>query len=217
MRFAGMPEAMVIKHWRQDWTWEDPVMLRYLGHATWKRERIAPVAVAGCWTQTVYGVGDEPRYSSFGKWEHDQHVSVWSGDQHWRPRPRREKSIRKDYELLEGRHRITITPDGWTLWQNNRKVVVGEDHVVAVNGRISEEIVFERYQRLSDFDWSPGIMTWEQEKEEWVAIRAAWETVLSQPTVKLYGEENVGKVLLETVANEPPGSGAKEVLKSVVK
>ncbi len=217
MRFAGHPGAMVVKHWRQDWTYEDPVLLRYLGHATWKRETINKEDVTGCWTQTVYGVGDEPRYSSYGRWRHDNLVSSWTGSEHWRPRPRREKSVRDDYELLEGYHRISILPDGWTLFQDNRKVVMDEKFVIPHDGRVANELGFERYQRLDDFDWSDGEKQWEAEKQEWAAIRKAWDEVLSEPQVTLYGEENVGKTLLETVMSEPPGSGAKEVKNAVVK
>ncbi len=216
MRFDGHPGAMVVKHWRQDWTWEDGHMLRYLGHAQWEREQLPPEAVKGCWTQIVYGVGDEPRYSSVGKWQHDLQVSSWTGDQHWRPRPRREKSIRKDYDVLEGHHRITITPDGWTLWQDNRKVVVSETGVVPIDGRIAAEIGFERYQRLDDFDWTPGITAWDEEKERWAAVRDVWKEVLTE-RVRLSGEETVGVSLLEAVANETPDSGPAEVREAVVK
>jgi hypothetical protein len=217
MRFAGMDEVMVVKHWRQDWTWQDGDLLRYQGRAQWKHERVDPALMGGCWSQAVYGVGDEPRYETYGRWSHDPRVSSWTSDRHWRPRPRREKTVRKDYDVLEGVHRITITPDGWVLWQDNRKIALAEDGTVPVDGPISAEIGLERYQRLDGFDWSPGIAAWEKEKDRWAAVRSAWQEVLVADTVRLTGEETVGVSLLEAVAEEPADAGPAEVRAAVVK
>ncbi len=217
MRFAGMDEAMVVKHWRQDWTWQDSDLLRYRGRAKWRHERLTPAEAAGCWSQAVYGVGDEPRYETFGRWSHDAQTSSWSSDRHWRPRPLREKNVRKDYDVIEGIHRITITPDGWVLWQDNRKLKLEDNGTVPLDGYLASEIGLERYQRLDGFDWTPGIAKWEKEKERWAHVRDTWHEVLSADAVHLIGEESVGKSLLDTVAEGEADAGPKEVREAVVK
>jgi hypothetical protein len=217
MRFAGHDEAMVVKHWRQDWTWQDSDLLRYRGRATWRHEKLTPEEAAGCWSQAVYGVGDEPRYETFGRWSHDGEMSAWTSDRHWRPRPRREKTVRQDYDVLDGVHRITITPDGWVLWQDNRKLKLAEDGTPMRDGLIAAEIGLERYQRLDGFDWQPGIDLWEQEKAEWAAVRDTWSDVLASENVRLSGEETVGVALLEAVAGADPQAGPQVVKDAVIK
>jgi hypothetical protein len=217
MRFAGQEEAAVVKHWRQDWTWQDSDLLRYRGRAKWRHERVDPNEAAGTWSQAVYGVGDEPRYETFGRWSHDGEISSWTSDRHWRPRPRREKTVRQDYDVLEGVHRITITPDGWVLWQDNRKLKLAEDGTVPLDGYLASEIGLERYQRLDAFDWKPGIDLWEQEKAEWAVVRETWHEVLAADNVHLSGEETVGVALLEAVGGEDPLAGPKTVREAVVK
>lgn len=217
MRFAGQAEAGVVKHWRQDWTWQDSDLLRYRGRAKWRHEKLTPDEAAGCWSQAVYGVGDEPRYETFGRWTHDGEISSWTSDRTWRPRPRREKTIRQDYDVIEGIHRITITPDGWVLWQDNRKLKLAEDGTVPSDGYLAAEIGLERYQRLDGFDWKPGIDLWEKEKAEWAAVRATWHDVLAADVVHLTGEETVGVALLEAVAEDDPQAGPQAVQAAVVK
>ena len=217
MRFAGQEEAMVVKHWRQDWTWQDSDLLRYRGRAKWRHERVDPNEAAGTWSQAVYGVGDEPRYETFGRWSHDGEVSSWTSDRHWRPRPRREKSVRQDYDVMEGVHRITITPDGWVLWQDNRKLKLAENGTVPLDGYLASEIGLERYQRLDGFDWKPGVDLWDQEKAEWAVVRETWHEMLSTDNVHLTGEETIGVALLEAVGGEDPLAGMKAVRDAVVK
>nr|MBA3937151.1 hypothetical protein [Planctomycetota bacterium] len=174
MRFAGSPEVAVIKHWRQAWTWQDGDLLRYRGFATWEHELMPAARVTGCWTQTVSGVGDEPRYATVGRWRHEGTLSEWESDRTWRPLPRREVSVRKDYQALDGSHRITITPDGWVLWQDNRKLTLSAAGTPGPQGWLASEIGLERYQRISGFDWQPGEDAWKSEAPLWEQVRAAW-------------------------------------------
>ena len=58
----GMPtEPMVMKHWRQDWSYEDDVVFSFKGNLTWEREELSPSNVSGSWTQAVFQVDDSPR------------------------------------------------------------------------------------------------------------------------------------------------------------
>ena len=78
----------------------------------------------GAWVQSVYQVDDSPRYAASGRWEHSDSFSTWISDETWRPLPRREFSVRKDYQVLVGTNRHTITPTGWVQEENNLKLAL---------------------------------------------------------------------------------------------
>lgn len=97
VKMEGFKKAHVIKHWRQDWTYEDPVILNYQGHRIWKKKNLPHSAVKGKWSQAVYQVDDSPRYKTYGAWIHYPNFSQWTGMESNRPLPRREFSVRSDY------------------------------------------------------------------------------------------------------------------------
>jgi hypothetical protein len=47
-------EPMVMKHWRQDWKYEDSVINTYAGNNTWVYNRIPSNKKTGSWSQSVY-------------------------------------------------------------------------------------------------------------------------------------------------------------------
>jgi hypothetical protein len=117
MRFESdegeISEPMVVKHWRQDWRYEDTATHDYQGHGVYERHNHREEDIRGYWTQTVYQVDDSPRYEAMGKWHHRTGLSEWQSTEKRRPLPRREFSVRNDYQVLLGRHRITMTYSGW--------------------------------------------------------------------------------------------------------
>ena len=115
----------VMKHWRQDWTWQDAEIHAYAGYSTWQREKSSHPE--GRWSQAVFQVDDSPRYKVMGAWTHSGGLSTWRSDNCPRPLPRREFSVRKDYNVLEGFHEITLAPNGWIHVQNNRKLQLEPD------------------------------------------------------------------------------------------
>src|SRR5262249_6412537 len=116
----------VTKHWRQEWRYEARSLLAYRGRNTWETEHLTPAQVKGTWTQSVYQVDDSPRYAASGRWQHFGNVSTWQSSTTWRPLPRREFSVRKDYDVLVGTNRHTITPTGWVQEEDNLKVVLDD-------------------------------------------------------------------------------------------
>ncbi|MEM8495668.1 MAG: DUF6607 family protein, partial [Planctomycetota bacterium] len=70
-------EPVVVKHWRQDWTYEDTTLIAFRGNNTWERVELDPAEVKGTWSQAVYQVDDSPRYESFGTWQHIGDRSAW--------------------------------------------------------------------------------------------------------------------------------------------
>jgi len=104
-------EPLLQRHWRQEWRYEADRLLAYEGANTWARRPVQGER-RGAWTQTVLQVDDSPRYAARGRWEHSETNSTWISDETWRPLPRREFSVRKDYQVLVGTNRHSITPLG---------------------------------------------------------------------------------------------------------
>ena len=171
----------VTKHWRQEWRYEDPELLTYRGHETWAKERIPRDAVRGTWTQAVSQVDDSPRYEAYGRWQHFGNVSTWESSPTWRPLPRREFSVRKDYDVLIGTNRHTITPTGWVQEEDNLKVVLDDrGRPAAAEPVLAKEIGLNRYERLTDFDDSAGRRYQERTEPFWNEVRAAWDDVAAR-------------------------------------
>jgi hypothetical protein len=169
----------VTKHWRQDWRYEARDLLVYRGNNTWAHERLRPEQAHGTWTQSVFQVDDSPRYSGYGRWEHFGNVSTWRSSTTWRPLPRREFSVRKDYQVLVGTNRHTITPTGWVQQEENLKVVLdARGRPVASDPVVSEEVGLNRYERLAQFDDSAGRRYAQRTGRFWNEVRSAWADVI---------------------------------------
>jgi len=165
-------EGKVIKHWRQDWTFEADHRLEFSDDQTWARVELPEDQTDGAWTQCVYGVADTPRYCGTGNWNHRYGNATWTSDRTWRPLPRREYTTREDYTALNVENRHTITPEGWTHEQDNSKVV-------RVDGRTEQVLVrefgFNNYKRNPDFDFTPAYEYWDETAEYWARVRWTWQ------------------------------------------
>jgi hypothetical protein len=166
----------VVKHWRQDWTWQDRDLREYAGGRTWKARRLSEREARGAWTQAVYEVNDGPRYESVGRWTHDGEYSSWQSATTWRPLPRREYTTRSDYDVLLAVNRHAITPWGWVHEQDNTKW----DRADAT-GRpyIAREIGVNEYRRISSFDFAPARAYVERTRGYWRAVREQWSRELA--------------------------------------
>lgn len=163
----------VQKHWRQDWQYEPQAQLEYRGFRRWQARKLPAGERRGAWSQTVYQVDDSPRYASTGRWRHDGQASVWEGGEAWRPLPRREHTVRSDYQVLAGRNRHTVLPTGWVHEQDNVKLVV-EEPQRRVTGRRAREVGVNRYERLSGFDFAAGDAYWNATAPFWGLVRQGW-------------------------------------------
>src|SRR6185369_2619465 len=167
LRVAGKEsEPLVQRHWRQEWRYEAGKLLAYEGANTWAARPVGESR--GAWTQTVLQVDDSPRYAARGRWEHGETNSTWLSDETWRPLPRREFSVRKDYQVLVGTNRHTITPLGWVQEENNLKMVLAEKRAIA------REYGVARYERIRDFDFEPARRYFAATEPFWAEVRAAW-------------------------------------------
>lgn len=185
---------MVMKHWRQDWTYEDNELQTFRGNSTWAHEKLKPQRVKGKWTQAVFQVDDSPRYEVVGEWNHTGGMSAWRSDSCWRPLPRREFSVRSDYQVLQGVHELTITANGWVHTQQNQKVALGEKGKITIVG---QELGVNRYERISEPSLKAAETTWEKTGEYWKEVRAAWANVFEKhPAFSLKSEVD-GKKLYQ--------------------
>lgn len=211
----------VTKHWRQDWQFAPASRFVYCGENTWQRVPVTAEDGEGAWSQSVFQVDDSPRYSGVGQWQHFGNYSTWAGGEGWRPLPRREYSVRDDYQVLAGTNRHTITPTGWVHEQQNNKVALeagGEPR--SGNPVVGREFGFNRYELIRDFDFSPGDRYLAATESLWKAVRAEWNALLSQAEpIRLKGAPDRDRMFLplfemaeELESREPPDAAATREL-----
>ena len=164
------------KHWRQDWTYEDSKILNYRNDKIW--DLLIVDDYQNTWSQSVYQVDDSPRYESYGMWLHSEEGSRWISKATPRPLPRREFSVRNDYSLLSGLNKITVMPWGWVMEELNEKIIFP-------NKYHGSEFGIARYQRISNYDFTPARDYWDDTKEYWSIVRDKWSEILSQDKVCL--------------------------------
>lgn len=186
----------VVKHWAQIWTFEDTEILQFQGKRVWTTRVLAPEEVKGKWSQRVTQVDDSPRYEGIGAWIHNGQSSEWSATSN-RPLPRREHSMRKDYDLLVVTNRHTITPAGWFHEQDNTKWVKrdGQEYPLC------REVGLNPYRRITGHDFSKANDYWTKTAGFWKEVRGVWEEITPrQGSVKFSLKEDAGR--LEDVIEE---------------
>ena len=169
------PNGHVTKHWRQDWTFEAPSRFEFVADQTWRVRELAPEETAGKWTQCVFEVSDAPRYCGTGAWNHKYGNATWTSDRSWRPLPRREHTVREDYNALNVENRHTITPFGWTHEQDNTKTVRDGEQTVRT---LTREFGFNDYRRTTATDFGPAYRYWQATAPFWADVRARWQAAL---------------------------------------
>ena len=174
---TAMP-PMVTKHWRQDWQFEPDARVDHLGGHRWQRVPVAAQDAAGRWAQTVWQVDESPRYSALGQWQHTPTHSTWLSFDTIRPLPRREWSVRRDYDQLVGSNRHTVTATGWLQEENNLKSAPA----APANGTseaeprrdLAREYGVARYDRISGFGFAAADAQYTATHAFWQRVRDAW-------------------------------------------
>lgn len=169
-------DKMVIKHWAQIWTFEDTRLCEFQGNNSWVMRDITSAEAEGKWTQLVTQVDDSPRYEGLGRWIHRGEISEWESGETPRPLPRREYSKRKDYEIVGGINRHTITPNGWAHEQDNTKLQLRDGKQVP----LAREFGLNTYTRVSGFDFQAARDFWAREAPFWASVSGAWTEVQNQ-------------------------------------
>lgn len=179
----------VQKHWRQDWQYEKADLLVYAGNSVWKHAAVPEAARKGTWAQSVFQVDDSPRYEAIGRWQHEANFSSWLSDTTWRPLPRRETTVRSDYQVLEGSNRHTILHNGWVQEEENYKVALDAAGNKTATPYLAKELGVNRYERITGFDFSTGDSYWQQTAPFWADVRAEWAAAFAaQPAMTIVEE-----------------------------
>ena len=160
---------VIVKHWREEWTYENPVIWRYKGDRTWVKETVPAEQVKGKWTQTVWEVADEPRYQGFSQFANLDGKIIWQNTTD-APLPRREYSVRNDYNILKRTNRLNITENGYLHEQDNQKIIRnnGTDKVLV------EEKGFNSYKKIDEKECAAAMDYWETNKGYWGKVRKIW-------------------------------------------
>lgn len=190
-------DSTVIKHWRQDWTFEDIDLMLYTQDNAWKNANLTAADVKGKWTQKVYQVDDSPRYQGYGTWSHVGGRDAWSSETD-SPLPRRESTVRKDYNVLNRGSRITITPEGWMFEQDNKKILRTPqgDKLLAV------EKGYEEFTKMDTTKFEYAQKWWGENKTYWADVREVWADLIKTNPSQFKVQTKVGdKLLYETLFN----------------
>jgi len=167
-------EVFLVKHWRQDWTWQPATLLDYAGQGNWTLRPVAEKDRAGAWSQTVWQTDDSPRYGGVGRWEHDLGVPRWTSLPSWRPLARRDAVRKPVYDRYLGVNRHALTPTGWVHTQDNMKLGVKDGRETA----IVQETVINSYDRDTGFQIDRADAYWARTKGYWAAVRGAWDAAI---------------------------------------
>jgi len=108
----GNGKTMVIKHWRQDWTWQPTTVLTYTAPGRWTLRTVPEAERTGAWSQTVWQTDDSPRYGGIGRWRYDDNAVRWTSDETRRPLARRDATRNPPYDHYLGTNRHVLTPAG---------------------------------------------------------------------------------------------------------
>ena len=166
-------DTMIIKHWRQDWLYENTKRYDFNKNNQWIFLEMPKNEVKGQWTQNVYQVDDSPRYSGSATWFHADGRHFWENTSN-SPLPRREYSKRSDYNVMMRGNHVEITDTGWLHEQDN-------DKVIREDGKEDELLVQEKgyniYTRVPDAKCAAAKKWWTANQDFWSKVRAKWNEV----------------------------------------
>lgn len=167
-------DTMVIKHWREDWSFEDPMLFTYKGDQVWEKKRLPLRDVKGKWTQTVWEVSDAPRYQGVSEWVSTDGKTFWMNTTD-APLPRREYTKRKDYNILRRTNTIIVRDTGWVHDQDNAKIMRGDGKTEL----LVEEKGKNTYTRVNDSFCEAAKTYWANNKTYWESVRKVWDDYMA--------------------------------------
>lgn len=175
---VGNPaKPMIVKHWRQDWLYQNTNFYMYNGDNNWTFQQKAKKEVKKQWTQKVYQVDDSPRYEGSGTWVHLNEKSYWESTT-TAPLPRREYTKRNDYNITMRNNRHQINDAGWFHDQDNSKLLRtdGKDVLIA------NEKGYNVYKKVADSRCRVAQEWWGKHNEKWQSVRNKWNEIFNRNT-----------------------------------
>lgn len=213
---VGDPTApYIVKHWRQDWSFENTDLYSYNADNTWTFKKLPADKVKGQWTQKVFQVDDSPRYEGSSTWVHVDGKSYWENSAD-APLPRREYTTRSDYNLTARGNRHEITTYGWLHDQDNTKVIreAGKPDVI-----VAQEKGYNTYVKVDDSKCAAAAAWWNENSEKWSIVRSKWDAVYGRDKDLSLEEKVDNKVLFKYLFDEEYDQEGEieEVIESFVK
>ena len=179
--------AYIMKHWRQDWNYQNREFLIYDHNNIWNKLEANYNSTKGQWTQKVFQVDDSPRYEGSASWAYIDDKIFWENNVD-APLPRRERSIRSDYNVLNRGNRIEITNEGWIHKQNNQKILRSD---TSNDVLIASEYGINSYVKINNERCKYAKIWWNKKSEKWKIVRKEWELVFDQnDTISLKANYN---------------------------
>jgi hypothetical protein len=213
-------EDRVIKHWRQDWVYENTDQYLFDKDNKWRYNRLSPNDVRSQWTQKVFQVDDSPRYEGTATWIHADGRHYWESMAD-SPLPRREYTKRSDYNVMQRTNRHILTDYGWLHEQDNFKIIreeTGDSILVAEKG-------LNKYNRIDDSHCQAAREWWDKHAAYWDLVRDEWDIVFSHNEDLSLRSEVKDKVLwkalfdlekdLTSVAQEKSAKVRKQIRKVI--
>lgn len=174
---VGPPNnKMIVKHWRQDWEYQNTNLYEYNHDNTWNYISLPKNQVKGQWTQKVFQVDDSPRYEGTASWVHVDGKSYWENTTS-APLPRREYTTRSDYNVTIRTNRHEIVKNGWIHDQDNDKVI-REDGKTDV--LLAQEKGYNTYVKVDDSQCKAAQDYWKNNQQKWALVRAKWDEVFAR-------------------------------------
>ena len=210
---GGKENQFVIKHWRQDWIYENTDLYFYDHDNKWSFKQLNKDDVQGQWTQKVFQVDDSPRYEGTATWVHVDGKHYWENITD-APLPRREYTARSDYNLTIRNNRHLINENGWVHDQYNKKVVreINKDDNI-----LAEEKGINNYNRVEDFKCNKAIEWWAENKDFWSNVRSVWADIYSSNSDLELHEKVEGKRLYDVLFSMDTKTSPKKIKKSILK
>lgn len=171
---VGPPsQPYIVKHWRQDWLYENTAFYVYNGDNEWVFQEKNKNDVEGQWTQKVFQVDDSPRYEGSGSWVHVDGKSYWENTT-TAPLPRREYTKRSDYNITLRGNRHEITAFGWVHDQDNAKIIREKNKDDEI---IAHEKGYNTYKKVDDSRCQAAQDWWKTNFDKWATVRSKWNDV----------------------------------------
>ena len=183
----------IVKHWRQDWLFENTSLYAFDGNRTWKHMELSQADVKGQWTQKVYQVDDGLRYEGSASWIHVDGKHFWEATSD-SPLPRREFSKRSDYNVMTRVNRHELTDYGWVHEQDNDKVLRadGNDDVL-----IAQEKGYNTYTKVPDEKCKDAQDWWTKNQHYWSDVRKVWDDIYAAKSTLAFKGKVDDKIMFQ--------------------
>lgn len=169
-------QSFVIKHWRQDWTYQPRTLLVYERRNYWALQNVSSAARRGAWSQTVWQTDDSPRYGGIGRWDYANGRASWTSGATARPLARRDAIRNPPYERYNSINRHALTPAGWVHEQDNEKLGTRDGQLVA----IVHEDGHNTYDHFNGYAVAAADSYWRDTADYWGGVRQAWDDAITR-------------------------------------